>query len=107
MSVRPSHFCPEHISKSIESDLMKLYILIDGYNENCRIQEPLPCHKYFLLKYKREWNEILHFDRGLIEKMQNARSFTLSPVSMHLHPFLIFFAIESLSGLKRNKVLLL
>ena len=40
MSVHPSHFCPEHISKSIEDNLMKRNTLIEGYEENCRMQEP-------------------------------------------------------------------
>ena len=39
-SVRPSHFCPEHISKSIEGNLMKLETLIEGHEGNCRMQEP-------------------------------------------------------------------
>ena len=38
-SIRPSHFCPEHISKSIDGNLMKLDTLIEGYEENCRMQE--------------------------------------------------------------------
>ena len=38
-SVSPSHFCPEHISKSIEDNLMKLDTLIKGYEGNCKMQE--------------------------------------------------------------------
>ena len=38
-SVHPSHFCPEHISKSIEGNLMKLDTLIEGHEENCRMQK--------------------------------------------------------------------
>ena len=32
LSVRPSHFCPEHIFKSIEDNLMKLDTLIEWHN---------------------------------------------------------------------------
>ena len=32
--VRPSHFCPEHISKSIEGNLVKPDALIEGHEEN-------------------------------------------------------------------------
>ena len=39
-SVHMSLFCPEHISKSFEGNLMKLDTLIEGYKENCRMQEP-------------------------------------------------------------------
>ena len=39
LSVRPSHCCLEHISKSIEGDLMKLDTLIEGHEENCTMQE--------------------------------------------------------------------
>ena len=41
LSVGPSlsHLCPEHISKSIEVKLMKLDTLIEGHEENCRMQE--------------------------------------------------------------------
>ena len=39
-SIHPSHFCPEHISKSIEGNLMKLDTLIEGHEEHCRKQEP-------------------------------------------------------------------
>ena len=39
-SICLSHFCPEHISKSIEDNLMKLDTLIEGYQENFRMQEP-------------------------------------------------------------------
>ena len=39
-SGRPSNFCPEHISKSIEGNLMKLDTLIEGREENCTMQEP-------------------------------------------------------------------
>ena len=39
-SIRPSHFCPEHVSKSIEGYLMKLDTLIEGHEENRRMQEP-------------------------------------------------------------------
>ena len=38
--VRPSQFCPEHISKSIEGNVMKLDTLTEGHEENCRMQEP-------------------------------------------------------------------
>ena len=34
-----SHFCPEHISKSIEGNLMKPDTLIEGHEENCIMQE--------------------------------------------------------------------
>ena len=34
-----SHFCLEHISKSIEGNLMKLDTLIEGHEGNCRMQE--------------------------------------------------------------------
>ena len=37
LTVRPSHFCPEHISKSIEGNLMKLDTLIEGHEGNRRI----------------------------------------------------------------------
>ena len=37
--VRPSHFCQEHISKSIEGNLMKLDTLVEGHEGNCRMQE--------------------------------------------------------------------
>ena len=36
---RPSNFCPDHISKSIEGNLMKLDTLIEGHEGNCRMQE--------------------------------------------------------------------
>ena len=36
----PSHFSPEHISKSIEVNLMKLDTLIEGPEGNRRMQEP-------------------------------------------------------------------
>ena len=39
-SICPSHFYPEHISKSIEVNLMKLDTLIEGHEGNCRMQEP-------------------------------------------------------------------
>ena len=39
LSVRLSHFCLEHISKNIEGNLMKLDTLIEGHEENCRMQE--------------------------------------------------------------------
>ena len=39
-TVRPSHFWSEHISKSIEDNLMKLSTLIEGHEENFTIQEP-------------------------------------------------------------------
>ena len=39
LSVSPSHFCPEHNSKSIEANLMKLDTLIEGHEGNCRMQE--------------------------------------------------------------------
>ena len=39
LSVHPSHCCPEHISKSIEGNLMKLDTLIEGHEGNCRMQE--------------------------------------------------------------------
>ena len=39
-SVRPSHFCPQHISKSIDGNLMKLDTLIEGFEGNCRMQKP-------------------------------------------------------------------
>ena len=38
-SIRPSHFCRKHISKNIEVNVMKLDTLIEGHDENCRIQE--------------------------------------------------------------------
>ena len=38
-SVRPSQFCPQHISKSIEDNLMKLDTLIKGLKENGRLQK--------------------------------------------------------------------
>ena len=37
--VRLSLFCPEHISKSIEGNFMKLVTLIEGHEKNCRMQE--------------------------------------------------------------------
>ena len=40
LSVRPSHFCPEHVSESIEGNLMKPDTLIEGREGNCRMQEP-------------------------------------------------------------------
>ena len=51
LTVRPSHFCLEHISKSIEDGLMKLDTLIEDrlmkldkliedHEGNCRMQEP-------------------------------------------------------------------
>ena len=40
LSVYPSHFCQLHISKSIKGNLMKLDTLIEGYKENCKMQEP-------------------------------------------------------------------
>ena len=46
-SVCPSHFCLEHISKSIEGNLMKLDTLIEGHEGNCRKQEPSPCHQFY------------------------------------------------------------
>ena len=46
-SVRPSHFCPEHISKSIEANLMKLDTLIEGHEGNCRMQELLSCYSIY------------------------------------------------------------
>ena len=39
-SVHPSHFYPEHISQSIEGNLMKIETLIEGQEENCTMQEP-------------------------------------------------------------------
>ena len=39
-SICPSHFCQEHISKSIKGNLMKLDTLIEGHEWNCRMQEP-------------------------------------------------------------------
>ena len=36
----PSHFCLEHISKSIEGNLMKLETMIEGHEWNYRMQEP-------------------------------------------------------------------
>ena len=39
-TVRPSHFCPELISKSFKGNLMKLDTLIEGHKANCRMQEP-------------------------------------------------------------------
>ena len=47
---RPSHYCPEHISKSIKDNLMQLNTLIEGYEGNSRMQAPQPCHQY-LRKY--------------------------------------------------------
>ena len=43
LSVRPSDrssvtLCPEHISKSIEGNLIKLDTLIEGHEGNCRMQ---------------------------------------------------------------------
>ena len=38
--VRPSQFYPDHISKNVEGNLMKCYTLIEGYEVNCRMQEP-------------------------------------------------------------------
>ena len=40
LAICPSHFCLEHISKSIEGNLMKFDTLIVGHEENCRMQEP-------------------------------------------------------------------
>ena len=40
LSFRPSHFCPENISKSIEDNLMKLDTLIEGHKGNFKMQEP-------------------------------------------------------------------
>ena len=39
LSVCPSHFCPEHISKNDEDNLMKLDKLIEDHEGNCRMQE--------------------------------------------------------------------
>ena len=39
-SVRPSRYCPEHISKRTEGNLMKLSTLIEGHAETCTMQEP-------------------------------------------------------------------
>ena len=39
-SDRSSYFYPEHISKSIEGNLIKLDTLIEGYKGNRRMQEP-------------------------------------------------------------------
>ena len=39
-SADPSHFCPEHISKSIEGNLMTLDTLVEGHKKNCKMQEP-------------------------------------------------------------------
>ena len=39
-SIRPSHFCLEHISKGIDNNLMKLDTLLEGHAGNCRMQEP-------------------------------------------------------------------
>ena len=40
LSVRPLHFCPEHISNSVQGNLMKLDTLVEGHEGNCRMQEP-------------------------------------------------------------------
>ena len=40
LSIRLLHFCLEHISKSIEGNLMKLDTPIEGHEGNCRMQEP-------------------------------------------------------------------
>ena len=45
-SVRLSHVCPEHISKSTVGNLMKLDTLKEGNEGNCRMQEPKPYHQY-------------------------------------------------------------
>ena len=34
------HFCPEHISKAVKGNLMKLDTLKEGNEGNCRMQEP-------------------------------------------------------------------
>ena len=38
-SVRLSHFCLDHIFKSIEGNLMKLDTLIEGHEGNCKMQK--------------------------------------------------------------------
>ena len=38
--VHPSHFCLEHISNSIEGNLMKLDTLIEDHEVICIMQEP-------------------------------------------------------------------
>ena len=40
LSVRVLPFCPEHISKSIKGNLMKLDTLIECHKGNRRMQEP-------------------------------------------------------------------
>ena len=39
-SIPPSHFCLEHISKSIEGNLMNLDTMIAGHEVNPRMLEP-------------------------------------------------------------------
>ena len=39
-TIHRSHFCPEHISKNIEGNLMKVDTLIDGDEKNCTKQDP-------------------------------------------------------------------
>ena len=51
----------------------------------------------YLWKYRRELNETWYIDRRLSEKVQSARTVTVSQVITELFPFLIF-AIASLSG---------
>ena len=46
-SVRRPHFCPEHNSKSISGNILKLYRWIDLIKEKCSVQEPLLCPSYF------------------------------------------------------------
>ena len=40
--VHPSHFCPEHIPKSIESNLMKLDTLIKDHEGNAEYKNHNP-----------------------------------------------------------------
>ena len=111
-SVCLSHFCPEHISKSIEGNLMKLDTLIEGHNRNCRrtiilspvFTELLPLifaikslSGAYLWKYGRELNETWYIDIWPSEELQSARNVTLSQVVTELFPFLVF-AIVSLSA---------
>ena len=97
--VHPSHFCPEHISKSIEGNLMKLDTLIEEEEGNGRMQESvfmelLPflifainsLSEAYLWKHRRELNETWYIDRWPSEEVQSARTVTLSQVITELFP---------------------
>ena len=40
VSVRPSHFCPEHNSKSIQGISLTLHKVIKDIEKKCSVQEP-------------------------------------------------------------------